>query len=144
MGDEVMTNIIQQQNLFLRSTKQRIVQNINDIDCPIGIVTGRAEDLDAAAVTLRDIFYQYKDEDGGQLFDAIDKTNTGGAYIFIFHESKTETVKNMINNLYATLDAFGAWDDCDIHFRYLTALPISLVGGVHLQRSGQTISQHSK
>jgi hypothetical protein len=43
IGDEVMTNIIQQQNNFLRSTKQRIVQNLNDIDCPIDIVSGSRE-----------------------------------------------------------------------------------------------------
>jgi hypothetical protein len=35
IGDEVVTNIIQKQNNFLRSTKQLIVQNLNDIDCPI-------------------------------------------------------------------------------------------------------------
>jgi hypothetical protein len=40
IGDEVMTNIIQQQNNFLRSTKQCIVQNLNDIDCPIDIISG--------------------------------------------------------------------------------------------------------
>jgi hypothetical protein len=54
-----MTNIIQQQNNFLRSTKQGIVQNLNDIDCPIDIVMGSAEDMDTATVTLQDIFYQY-------------------------------------------------------------------------------------
>jgi hypothetical protein len=68
-----MTNIIQQQNNFLRSTKQRIVQNLKDIYCPIDIITGSAEDMDAATVTIRDIFYQYKDDDGVQLFDAIEK-----------------------------------------------------------------------
>jgi hypothetical protein len=36
----------------------------------------------------------------------------------------------MLNNLDATLDAFGAWDDCGVYFRYLTALPIILVGRV--------------
>jgi hypothetical protein len=77
IGNDVMTTIIQQQNNFLRSTKQSIVQNLNDTDCLIDIATGSAEDMDAATVTVRDIFYQYKDDDGGQLFDAIEKTNTG-------------------------------------------------------------------
>jgi hypothetical protein len=86
--------------------------------------------MDAATVTLRDIFYQYKDNNGGQLFDAIEKTDTGGTYRFLLHESKTETVDNMLNNLDTTFDAFGAWGDCDTHFRYLTALPISVVGRV--------------
>jgi hypothetical protein len=91
----------------LRSTKQRIVQNLNDIDCPIGIVTDSAEDMDASTVTIRDIFYQYKDNEGGQLFDSIEKNNKGGTYIFLFHESKIEIVDNMLNNMEPTLDAFG-------------------------------------
>jgi hypothetical protein len=52
IGDEVMINIIQQQKNFLRSTKQLIVQNINDIECPIDIVTGSAEDMDAVKVLI--------------------------------------------------------------------------------------------
>jgi predicted alpha/beta hydrolase len=56
-----MTTIIQHQNNFLRSTKQCIVQNMNDIDCLIDIATGSANDIDAATITLREIFYQYKD-----------------------------------------------------------------------------------
>jgi hypothetical protein len=61
IGDEVMTNIIQQQNNFLRLTKQRIVQNLNDIDCPIDIISGSGEEIDAATISLRDVCYQYKD-----------------------------------------------------------------------------------
>jgi hypothetical protein len=116
IGDEVMTNIMQQIFLLLRSTKQCIVQKLNDIDCPIDIVTGSAEDMYAATVPLQDIFYQYKDDDGGQLFDAIEKTNKGMTYIFLFHENKIDIFDNMLSNLDATLDAFGAWDDCDVHF----------------------------
>jgi hypothetical protein len=86
--------------------------------------------MDAATVTLRDIFYKYKDDEGGQFFDAIKKTNKGGTYIFLFHENNIEIVDNMLSNLDAILDAFGAWDDCDVHFRYLTSLPISVVGRV--------------
>jgi hypothetical protein len=116
IGYEVMTNIIQQHNNFLRSTKQRIVQNLNDIDFPITIFKGSAEAMDAATFTLRGIFYQNKDNDGGKLLDAIEKTNRGGTYRFIFHESNIYNVDNMLNSLDATLDAFGAWDDCDVHF----------------------------
>jgi hypothetical protein len=86
--------------------------------------------MDEATVTLRDICFQYKDNYKGQLFNAIDKTNTGGTYRFLLHESKMETVDKVLNNLDTTLDAFGAWDDCDVHLRYLTAVPISLVGRV--------------
>jgi hypothetical protein len=55
-----MRTIIQQQNNFIRSTEQCIVQNLNDIDCHIDIVTGSAEDMDAATIKLREMRYQYK------------------------------------------------------------------------------------
>jgi hypothetical protein len=62
--------------------------------------------MDAATITLREIFYQFKDEDIGQLFNDIEKKNTGGTYSFLFHERKTDTVDNMLSNLEAPLDAF--------------------------------------
>jgi hypothetical protein len=34
----------------------------------------------------------------------------------------------MLNNLDATLDAIGVWRDCDVHYRDMTAYPISVVG----------------
>jgi hypothetical protein len=36
----------------------------------------------------------------------------------------------MLNNLDAAVDAFSAWDGCDVYFRYLTTLPIIIVGRV--------------
>jgi hypothetical protein len=130
IGDEVMTNIIQQQNNFLRSTKQRIVQNLNDIDCPIDIISGSGEEIDAATISLRDVFYQYKDSEGKHLIDVIEKTNTGGTYRSLFHEKKTESIDNMLNNLDATLDEIGVWGECDAHYRYTTAYPIDVVDRV--------------
>jgi hypothetical protein len=123
-----MKILIQQHNTFLRSTKQRIVQKLNVIDCPIDIATGTAYDMDAETATLREIFYQYKNDDGGQLFEAIEKTNRGGTFRFLFHERNTETVENTLSNLDETLNTFGVWDDCDVHFQYLKVLPIIVVG----------------
>jgi hypothetical protein len=108
IGDEVMTTIIQQQNNFLRSTKQHIVQNLNDIDCPIDIISGSGEEIDAATISLRDVFYQYKDSEGKKLIEAIEKTDTGGTYRFLFHDKKNESINNMLTNLDATLDEIGA------------------------------------
>jgi hypothetical protein len=115
IGDEVMTNIIQQQNNFLRSTKPCIVQILNYIDCPIDIISGSGEEIDAATISLCDVLYQYKDSERKQLIDGIEKTNTGGTYIFLFREKKTESIDNMLNNLDATLDEIGAWGECDVH-----------------------------
>jgi hypothetical protein len=36
----------------------------------------------------------------------------------------------MLNNLDATLDEIGAWGECDVHYRYMTAYPIGVVGRV--------------
>jgi hypothetical protein len=104
-----MTNIIKNLNNFLRSTKQRIVQNMNDIDCPIDVVSGSGEELDAATISLCDVFYQFKDGEGKKLIDAIEKTKTRGTYRFLFHDKKIELIDIMLNNLDATLDEIGAW-----------------------------------
>jgi hypothetical protein len=64
------------------------------------------------------------------LIEALDKTNTGGAYRFLFHEKNTESINNMLNNLDATLDEIGAWGECDVNYRYMTAYPIGVVGRV--------------
>jgi hypothetical protein len=95
-GDEFMTNIIQQQNNFLRSTKQRIIQNLNDIDFPIDIISGSGEEIDASTISLCDVFFQYKDSEGKQLIEATEKTNTGGTHRFLFHEKNTELIDNML------------------------------------------------
>jgi hypothetical protein len=64
------------------------------------------------------------------LIDAMEKTNTGGTYIFLFHEKKIELIDNMLYNLDVTMDEMGAWGECDVHYRYMTAYPISVVGRV--------------
>jgi hypothetical protein len=43
---------------------------------------------------------------------------------------KTESINNMLNNLDATLYEIGAWGECDVHYRYMTAYPIGVVGRV--------------
>jgi hypothetical protein len=103
---------------------------MNDIDCPIDIVSGRGEELDAAAISLCDVFYKYKDREGKQLIDAIEKTNTGGTSRILFHEKEIELIDNMLNNLDATLDEIGAWGECDVHYRYMNAYPNCVVGRV--------------
>jgi hypothetical protein len=89
---------------------------------------GGGEELDAATISLCDIFYQYKEGEGKKLINAIEKKNTGGTYIFLFHEKKMELIDNMLNNLDATLDEIGTWGECDVHYRYMTAYLIGVVG----------------
>jgi hypothetical protein len=105
-----MTNIIQQQNNFLRSTKQRMVQNLNDIDYPIDIISGSGEEIDAAIISLHDVFYQYKYSEGKTLIDAIEKKNTGGTYRFLFNEKILNhlTICLIISTQHWTRSARGA------------------------------------
>jgi hypothetical protein len=64
MGDAIMTNVIQQQNIFFAEKKQRIVHNLNDVDEIIEIALGEDVDMDLAGITLRDIFFNYHEKRG--------------------------------------------------------------------------------
>jgi hypothetical protein len=130
MGDTIMTNVIQQQNKFLAETKQRIVHNLNDVDKIIEIALGEDVDMDPIGITLRDIFFNYHDKNGNRLIDAIEKTGTGGTYLFLFQQSKTEEVDKMLEHIDDTLTSIGDWDECHTHFRYLPSMPISVVGRI--------------
>jgi hypothetical protein len=130
MGDAIMTNVIQQQNIFLAETKQRIVHNHNDVDKIIEIALGEDVDMDPAGITLRDIFFNYHDKNGNRLIDAIEKTSTGGTCRFLFQQSKTEEVDKMLKHIDDTLTSIGDWDECHTHFGYLPSIPISLVGRI--------------
>jgi hypothetical protein len=55
MGGVMMTNVIQQKNQFLAETKQRIVNNLSDVDEIIEISLGEDVDMEPAGITLRDI-----------------------------------------------------------------------------------------
>jgi hypothetical protein len=129
-GDAIMTNVIQQQTIFLAETKQRIVHNLNDVDEIIEMALGEEVDMDPAGITLRDIFFNYHENNGNRLIDAIEKTSTGGTYRFLFQQNKTEEVDKMLEHIDDTLTSIGDWDECHTHFRYLPSIPISVVGRI--------------
>jgi coproporphyrinogen III oxidase len=51
-----MTHIIEQQNLYLQTTKQRIVRNLNDIDDEINFETNDDVDMEGSGTTIREMF----------------------------------------------------------------------------------------
>jgi hypothetical protein len=53
-----MTHIIEQQNLYLQTTKQRIVQNLNDIDGEINLDTNDDVDMEGSGNTIREFFFE--------------------------------------------------------------------------------------
>jgi hypothetical protein len=130
MGNAIMMNVIQQQNIFLAKTKQHIVHNLNDVDDIIEIALGEDVDMDPAGIKLRYIFFSYQDNNGNRIIDAIEKTSTGDTYRFLFQQSKTEEVDKMLEHIDETLTSIGDWDECHTHFRYLPSTPISVVGRI--------------
>jgi hypothetical protein len=48
-----MTHIIEQQNLYLQTAKQRIVGNLNNIDEEIDLKVNDNVDMDEAGTTIR-------------------------------------------------------------------------------------------
>jgi hypothetical protein len=48
-----MTHIIEHQNLYLRTTKQRIVRNLNDIDDEINFKTHDDVNMEGLGTTIR-------------------------------------------------------------------------------------------
>jgi hypothetical protein len=53
LGDSEMTHIIEQQNLYLQTTKQRIVRNLNDIDGEINFETQDDANMEGSGTTIR-------------------------------------------------------------------------------------------
>jgi hypothetical protein len=53
LGDSEMTHIIEHQNLYLQTTKRRIVRNLNDIDDEINIETHDDVNMESSGTTIR-------------------------------------------------------------------------------------------
>jgi hypothetical protein len=63
MDDSITTQIIHCQNAMLKSTKQRVLTNLNDIDAIIKTETPETETLgNNGPFTLREAFLSYKDD----------------------------------------------------------------------------------
>jgi hypothetical protein len=75
LGDSEMTHIIEQQNLYLQTTKQRIVRNLNDIDDRINFETQDDVNMKGSGTTIREMFMKHLDNKGNALFHSIEHTN---------------------------------------------------------------------
>jgi hypothetical protein len=56
LGGSEMTHIIEQQNLYLRTTKQRILRNLNDVDDEINFKTHDDVNMEGSGTTIREMF----------------------------------------------------------------------------------------
>jgi hypothetical protein len=123
-----MTHIIEQQNLYLQTTKQRIVTNHNDIDEEIDLEVNDDIDMERAGTTIREMFMKHLDNKGNALFHSMEHTNTYGVYRLLFDKTNTEQVDTMLTTIDESLNALGNWDNADTHLRYHSNEKVNIVG----------------
>jgi hypothetical protein len=111
-----MTHIIEQQNLYLKTTKQRIVCNLNDIDDEINFETHDDVNMEGSGTTIREMFMKHLDNKGNTFFHSIEHTNNYDVYQLLFDESNTEQVDTLLGTIDESLDAMGDWDNTDSHY----------------------------
>jgi hypothetical protein len=108
MGDSITTQIIHRQNAMLKSTKQRVLANLNDIDAIIEMETPETATFGHNGLfTLREAFLSYKDDTGAPIFSAIEATQTGGSYRFLFNDNNHATVDMILTDIDEKLEAIG-------------------------------------
>jgi hypothetical protein len=118
LEDSEMTHIIEQQNLYLQTTKQRIVRNLNEIDDEINFETHNDVNMEGSGTTIREMFMKHLDNKGNALFHSMKHTNNSDVYQLLFDESNTDQVDTLLGTIDESLDAMGDWDNADSHYRY--------------------------
>jgi hypothetical protein len=113
-----MTHIIENQNLYLRTTKQMIVRNLNDIANEINFETHNDGNMEVSGTTIREMFMKPLYTKGNALFHSMEHTNNSDVYRLLFDESRTEQVDTLLGTIDESLDAMGDWNNTDSHYRY--------------------------
>jgi hypothetical protein len=141
MGDSITTQIIHRQNAMLKSTKQRVLTNLNDIDAIIEMETPKTATFgNNGSLTLREAFLSYKDDAGAPIFSAIEATQTGGTYRYLFNDNNHAAVDMILTDIDERLEAIGNWDDATVHYIYITTDDVE-VSGKNDQAQGKSFWQ---
>jgi hypothetical protein len=141
MGDSITTQISHRQNAMLKSTKQWVLTNLNDIDAIVEMETPETETFGHnGSFTLREAFLSYKDDAGASIFSAIEATQTGGAYRFLFNDNNHAAVDMILTDIDEKLEAIGNWDDAPVHYRCITTDDVE-VSGKNDQAQGKSFWQ---
>jgi hypothetical protein len=78
MGDEVTARIIHLHNTTLKTTKQRVLKKLNDIDTVIVMeISETATFGDIGMFTILEVILSYMDPSCGPTFTCIEVTQTG-------------------------------------------------------------------
>jgi hypothetical protein len=136
MGDNITTQIIHRQNTMLKSTEQRLLTNLKDIDTVIEMATPATVNFGHNGMfTLRVAFLSYKDDSREPIFSGIEATQTSGTYFILFNENNHKAVDTILIDIDAKLDAIGNWNSASVHYRYITMDDVE-VSGQNAQAQG--------
>jgi hypothetical protein len=126
---------------MLKSTKQRGLTKLNDIDAIIEMETPETANFGHNGLfTLREAFLSYKDDTGEPIFSAIEATQTGGTYRLLFNDNNHAAVDMILTDIDEKLEAIGNWDDASVHYRYITMEDVE-VSGKNAQAQGKSFWQ---
>jgi hypothetical protein len=128
LGDSEMTHIIEQQNLYLQTTKQRIVRNLNDINDEINFETHDDVNMEGLGTTIRDVFMKHLDNEGNALLHSKKHTNNSDVYQLFFDEYNTEQSDTLLGTIDESLYAMGDWDNADSHYIYHIYEKVNIIG----------------
>jgi hypothetical protein len=129
MGDDVTTKIIHRQNAMLKTTKQRVVTNINDIDMVIEMeISDTASFGGSGMFTLREAFLSYTDSSDDPIFSGIEATQRSGSYRLLFNEEISDVVDSILTNVDCKLNSIGNWEDDPVHYIYITLDDVEVEG----------------
>jgi hypothetical protein len=128
LGNSEMTHIIEQQNLYLQTTKQRIAWSLNDIDERIDLKVNDGVDMDGSGTTIREMFMKHIGNKVNALFHSMEHTNTYVVYRILFDETNTAQLDMLLFTTDDSLDALGDWDNADDHFRNQSNEKVNIVG----------------
>jgi hypothetical protein len=123
-----MTHIIEQQNLYLQTTKQRIVRNLNDIDDEINFEINDDVNMDGSGTTIREMFMKHLDNKGNAVFHSMEHANNSDVYRLLFDETNREQVDKLLGTINESLDAMGDWYTADSHYRFQSHEKVHIVG----------------
>jgi hypothetical protein len=141
MGDSITAQIIHRQDAMLKSTKQRVLANLNDIDAVIEMETPDTATFGHNSMfTLLEAFLSYKDDAGEPIFSAIEATHTSGTYRLLFNDNNHAAVDMILTDIDEKLEAIGNWDDASVHYRYIIMDDVE-VSGKNAQAQGKSFWQ---
>jgi hypothetical protein len=109
-----------QNNIFLNTTRQRIANNLNDID--------EIVEVESMEMTLREQFMAQVDAKGNSHFAGMENIKVPESFRIIFHQHKYDAFDNLLLDIYTKLQDLGQWSESTVHYRYNTAEEVTIVG----------------